>query len=524
MITTDELRKYYRFEMGPELFEVEDSDIEGICYITIEDAQQALKNMQARGTTAKEFAAWNEILEWNYQVECALRYCSKKAMKKLDFDTPWLLSDKTEADFLLAVSSVFRVMEDFIEEGRYPADGVDFLDYEHMLSDIALFRKGETDKIDPEQWSPIEMQLKMLALTDEDLNSADEATLERFRGVIDSLCETGNAEAMEKKAYCLYGGNAAYDCDWTASRDLLLALMKRDDVSDAAKCCFANTLGYIYYYGRCTEGKPDYDNAMRYFTLGLAGGYYESAYKIADMYQAGKGTDKNDRAAYNLVKWVYDHNLEAFLYGNPQTKFADAALRLGTMNKDGIGIRENHREAYELFMQANLALAMRAAAGGYIGDNKVLAAIRRNLDSMREEFPDAKPCKYAASPVPIAIGALFDGKADVEVTIKRTKKGLTLSAWRLQQPGALLTLPEYSYCEVINHAKQKARKVSLAWVKGSKKKLREGRPITFIANEIRACIVDCASNDYMIEFKNNGTLIARMTAKKYLFRVDWNGR
>ena len=66
-------------------------------------------------------------------------------------------------------------------------------------------------------------------------------------------------------------------------------------IIDSVSFSFAiiERIGYIYYYGRCWDGQPQYDEAFRYFSVGAAGGIYESRYKLADMFAKGYGVVQN---------------------------------------------------------------------------------------------------------------------------------------------------------------------------------------------------------------------------------------
>ncbi|MGN0692556.1 MAG: hypothetical protein ACI4K7_09445 [Oscillospiraceae bacterium] len=150
------------------------------------------------------------------------------------------------------------------------------------------------------------------------------------------LVAAEDTKAIGTLGYSYYGGNDIYPCDWNKSRDCFLKLMEMDNVDDLQKCYYANTLGYIYYYGRCNDSVPEYDKAYKYFSIGAAGGIYESIYKLSDMYIHGYGTTKNNRAAKTLVDMVYEETAEQIIAEKYDCKFADAALRKGNLCRDGV--------------------------------------------------------------------------------------------------------------------------------------------------------------------------------------------
>lgn len=129
-----------------------------------------------------------------------------------------------------------------------------------------------------------------------------------IRNIVNSLAESDDPNALEAFGYACYGGdNPVFECDWVKARDCFLKLCSLDTADDLDKCYFANTLGYIFYYGRCNDGVPENEKALKYFTVGANGGIYESMYKLADMYINGYGTDKNKRAAEYLISSVYQN-------------------------------------------------------------------------------------------------------------------------------------------------------------------------------------------------------------------------
>lgn len=148
----------------------------------------------------------------------------------------------------------------------------------------------------------------------------------------------------------------------------------------------ARTLGYIYYYGRTTNGVPQKDKAFQYFAIGhIAGHYYEATYKLADCYLKGYGTPVCHQAAYNLVKGIYDENLEYFLEGD-NAKFADVALRLGSYYKDGVYVKKDLKEAQSHLLDAKVAIKTRLEHMEYLGDRSVAMAISHCLEETEKEL------------------------------------------------------------------------------------------------------------------------------------------
>lgn len=152
----------------------------------------------------------------------------------------------------------------------------------------------------------------------------------------------------------------------------------------------ARTLGYIYYYGRTTNGIPQGDKAFQYFSIGhTAGGYFEATYKLADCYMKGYGTPINYQCAFNLVNDIYNPTLVYFLNGN-DSKFADVALRMGSFYKEGIFVQKDIFRAYKYFLKARLAIRKRLENMEYIGDRGIAMGIARSITEIEQEIGKEK--------------------------------------------------------------------------------------------------------------------------------------
>ncbi|MCQ2416712.1 MAG: hypothetical protein MJ071_02750 [Oscillospiraceae bacterium] len=212
----------------------------------------------------------------------------------------------------------------------------------------------------------------------EGLNTASEMELELYRLFIEQLIEKDNVVALRYKGYGCYGGNAAYECNWFTARDCIIKLFAL--TGDAF---YANTLGYIFYYGRCSNGEPEYEEAFKYFSLGAAGGEYESRYKLADMLQNGYYVPQNKKLAGSLVWDLYKENLVHMQHGDFLCKFADAAVRLGYYEEIGLISEPKLISAYYLYLQADFAIRQRLRYD-YYGDVSVAKRIQESLERVRK--------------------------------------------------------------------------------------------------------------------------------------------
>ncbi|HPY99975.1 MAG TPA: hypothetical protein PLS28_00720, partial [Clostridiales bacterium] len=282
----------------------------------------------------------------------------------------------------------------------------------------------------------------------EALDVATEEEVALFRQYTDELCELDNIPALYAKAYACYGGNRAYPCDWVMARNLLLRLSSLSEDPFVA-----NTLGYLFYYGRCTGGKPEYDKAFQFFSIGAAGGVYESRYKLSDMYLHGYGVEKNERVAAHLVWELYEDLQKTILSQNLDSKFADVAFRVGNLLKNGIDCAVAPDLAYYYYLQADFAIRMRMIKADYYGDAWVA---KRIAEAMEEVLPDTsytEPCYtthfFSLQPV---ISGILQTRRGVEAKLKRLKDGaysLRLRPLpRYNEPHArmFLTIPEAHFC------------------------------------------------------------------------------
>lgn len=262
----------------------------------------------------------------------------------------------------------------------------------------AIIQAGETYKInkgrDESEYEYTDEQIRggiQIFGIRENMESMDEDQKTKYKKMLEEGVSRELVEAMEAKAYALYGGNPLYECDWNLSRDLFERLY---EITGDAQ--YANTLGYIYYYGRCNGGIPEYDKAFKYFTCGHMGGYYESAYKLSDMFLSGKGVPVNKKVAIDLVARIYNENLERFEHHEFGCKYADIALRLGSFFENGDVVNKELLTAYNYYLKARFAMGKRIDLNLY-GDGKVLNNIEKSLDRTRDAIlkEESEDMKFA---------------------------------------------------------------------------------------------------------------------------------
>ena len=200
--------------------------------------------------------------------------------------------------------------------------------------------------------------------------------IDLFRTIVDEECERGAYSAMRIKGYSCYGGNRLYECDWEESRNMISALFEKYDDP-----IFANTLGYIHYYGRCNNGVPEYEKAFQYYSIGVAHGLLESTYKQADMFMKGKGCIKSESAANAIYERLYQECRPRFCCGD-DAKFADIALRQASIYQR----KEFYSFAYATYLEADYAIKKRMKKSDFFGNTKVQESITQGLKETREKL------------------------------------------------------------------------------------------------------------------------------------------
>lgn len=250
-------------------------------------------------------------------------------------------------------------------------------------------------------------------LKEEELNYID-----MYRFFAEGMAEELDCDGLIAVGYGCYGGNEAFECDWERSRDCMLTLLDIDDRIDE-QARYANTLGYIYYYGRCSGGVPDHEAAYKYFSFAAFNGVYEARYKVADMFNNGYYVPKSKGTALRMVWELYRENIGYIKKGDFDCKFADIALRLGGYCEEfgfkkrkcrdmddvndlfddlidemddpysdlfcgGVsGFDYVFEEALYYYTQAKYAIDRRMEGHNYYGDGKVKQRIESALDRVK---------------------------------------------------------------------------------------------------------------------------------------------
>ncbi|MBQ6661634.1 MAG: sel1 repeat family protein [Lachnospiraceae bacterium] len=347
----------------------------------------------------------------------------------------------SEADILACTYAYLCDIVQMTEIAENPAEGVgEALDAIREILKVWLDSNGQ-------EYPEILCRQVVDQFDGDSVERQPEGIQQLFKHCLDKLCELKDPAAIQKRGYCYYGGTKLYPCDWVKARDAFLEYYGMTGDPTAA-----NTLGYIYYYGRCNGGVPQYDEAFRYFSIGHAFTIYESTYKLADMFAHGYGVVRNDETAARLYISVYENNRGMFMDGNYECKFADAALRIGNCFRYGLGVRQSLETAYYYYLQADLAIRLRAKAGSHYGDTTVYRGIQKAMEDVRREYTERSRTECFIGPV-WANWAVSDHRCG-KVAITRLKDGalsIHFSLLRVhgdeETPRMLITIPRADYCE-----------------------------------------------------------------------------
>ena len=294
-----------------------------------------------------------------------------------------------------------------------------------------------------------EEKLEYLKQYDKEDAFVPEEEREKFRAIVEEGCEKDWPLALKLKGYGCYTGNEVFAQDWATSRDCLLKLAALTDDAYAY-----NSLGYIYYYGRCTGGKPEYEKAFQCFSVGAANGIYESRYKLADMFLGGKGCIPSKSAGANLIMSMYWENREHFCKKHYGCKFADVALRMAGLFERGDGVEQNFGLAYLHYLEARCAIRKRMAHHDHYGDAKVEKGIEEGLARVKQLLPKEYFTSRPSFDQPFLIGELMRHSAGMEITLSGTAGNYLLQARSYANDDAsgctMVAIPGEDFCELVS--------------------------------------------------------------------------
>lgn len=429
MLSQDQLRKLCRFEVTPRTLRGGIGEVplqtNARYQMTLADLKAALQNIRDHGGLDTEdaldwyYAVFDEFMDdlgvWSY-LDGGVRP---------DFDEPEILG-------VPCARSIFSdIYESLLDRYEYDESNESL---EDLLGWIDAYLR-DREKPLTERALTREQKATFLNLWDMDQVEATDipGIRELYVKTVNELAAEDDPRALYQKAYACYGnGCAGFAQDWEASRDCLLRL---EEICPDAQ--YANTLGYIYYYGRCTNGTPEYDKAFYWFSVGAAGGIYESRYKLSDMFKKGAGCPKDTEIAENLIWELFGQNLPHFCAGESTSKFADIALRAGNIKREGLNGAPDADSAFAFYLMAKLAIRMRRQAMDYIGDESVERRIDQSLADTQPESSFAEKQEkvtFGESSLPELLRFALGGGRRIEMDYrwKGTDKGNLKLTFRVQ--------------------------------------------------------------------------------------------
>ena len=347
---------------------------------TLDDLAQVLEKVITKNTDAAVFYfTWFEpmILHFYDILQLDRLYGSGPASIETYRLTMMPVTDDDLLAWMLSyILSLYREMS--IVQVHVPAS--EYIGAENLLHMIDL---QEDENVLPVEERNYIWQIKddFIRELDNDLilKDVDRYTKKLFTKYVNELCEEKNFNALRIKGFASLGGNSVFKCDYQEAAGCMEILWKEGGFGYAA-----NTLGFIFYEGRLTDGVPDYDQAFRYFSIGHAFGISESTYKLAEMFMEGICVSKNPEMAASLLEKLYIDARYRFEQEDFEGSFAEAAMHMGQLqlkifNENPAGFRFMHDQALDFFLQARYALTKRAQFGISLSDRKLSEIIEERI-------------------------------------------------------------------------------------------------------------------------------------------------
>lgn len=373
-LTRSELKAAVRYECNmSDLMEAFDDDedifVQGGYEITLEDIRTALRNRKS----------------WDVDLETFKKEWYLDMLVLLEDDTIRFPEWRNGSDWngIPNQSSVLctvadRLFGDDFFTGKYMEIDEPLL--ENVESEIQTFLENRAKLPQERVFTEWQKKAFFKRWCEEDaLQSADDLYVELFKRIVEELCDDGDVEALEWMSYAYYGnGMYPYSQNWEKSMEYLLRWLEAEP---SGQC--ANTLGYMYYYGRISDGAPDYEKAFKYFSIGAAAGYYESVYKMSDMFFHGYGVPRSEKLAEQILWRIYPKHIKLLVDGKFDNRFPDIAYRLGNIwRKQG-----SYDAAVDMYIQAQYGIRKRIETIDQYGDHSVA---KRIDEALAETIPQSE--------------------------------------------------------------------------------------------------------------------------------------
>lgn len=444
--------------------------------ITLEDLYQAVLNMLEKNPTVEEFGKYwyypitEYCTEFGIEAYCGYEY-SVDDLDDDDFDdfddedideedTDSLTEETVDHDFVRCLpieeneifEEVWIGLEDIWSMEDEDVHLKDLPQMEVFRESLKVFLENRDKPVAERDFTDTQKYEFIYLFEDDDwVKNATDAEISLCRRFTDELCRKDSVTALRIKGYGCYGGNRLYPCDWKTSRDCMERLFELTGAP-----VYANTLGYIYYYGRCTGGQPEYEKAFEMYSIAAANGMHEALYKLADMYYHGYACRKSPATARSLYGMVYDDCYRQLLDGSTDGSFTDAALRMGNVFLKGIAEEINAERAYSFYLQAEMTSRLRAMHSDFFGNASVALGISKAKEEARSLISEDFFKDHLSLKQPWLFAELVKEGYRAEISfIDREDGPIRVKVSRIPYPSEddakplLVTIPEMDYCDVI---------------------------------------------------------------------------
>lgn len=320
--------------------------------------------------------ALENIISNNIDIDTAQDYFSdicELVSLYIDYNDTWLTDDYFEYVELLYLNDILDNLKDDA-------------DFESYLNDIKVHNAEKNKHFFDRNLSNFE-KIHYMNYFEQKCHDSIDFNKDFYNRNLEDLMKQRNLEAITIYAYMFYGNcgeDFGYHEDYKKCEELLLSII--DNLPDVDKPTVANTLGYIYYYGRVNNGIGEYEKAFNFFSLAHACGVYEATYKLSDMYLKGKGVIKSELAAYHLVNRLYGELEYRFYYKHEITNFPDILIRMANFYKNGIYVNQNKYLAFEYFLMAKYTLELRMKESNFFGNYSLENRINKDILELKEEL------------------------------------------------------------------------------------------------------------------------------------------
>ena len=372
---------------------------------TLDDMIAFVMNLKVKNATVDDFNRWGFVINIILK-DC---YLSNFIRSKEDFDR-WLFRNNGDVvEFVFGCLHSAEADDVFIDELLD-----DLFDLDSLIKEIQIVKENYEKSLLDREYSEQTMKNVLSYVTENDMISQLTYPYdELFKRFVEILVKKDDNLGLDVLGYSVYGGNELFECDWKKAQEIFEKLYSR--TGDPG---YANTLGYIYYLGRANNGVAQDDLAFKYFSIGAAAGNYESLYKLADMFIAGRGVVKNKEIGEGIYYDLFNENKAIFEDEHFNCKFADIAYRVGSTYLDG----ENSQyiPAYYYFLMAKFAIDKRMLYFDYYGDSTVKKNIEEAIEKCKEKL-EIPLRKSIFVPEPFVVIDLLAGDYHVDVKLRHLK-------------------------------------------------------------------------------------------------------